>query len=282
MEKIMYYNFNSRTGNRREQLRPLSNEQILKYAPAVGADQPFSKVSDKYSFIPTINVVNILRDQGWVPVQAKQAKVRIEEKDGFQKHLVRFQKSGLEITTGERLDLLLFNSHDRGCAFNLAASVWRQVCSNGLMVANDLFAFSHRHINFDGNAFLESAQRISNGASEIAAQVENFKVIELTPDEKGVFAKMAHHTVYDDPEKAPIFPDRLLTTRRNEDKVNDLWTTFNVIQENIVKGGLFGRSKTTGKSQKTREIKSLDKDLKVNKLLWMLTTEMAKLKKGKI
>lgn len=274
----MYYNFNPRRGNIRDELRPLSNDQILKYAPAVGATEPFSEVSAKYSFIPTIDVVNILRDQGWIPVQAKQARVRIEEKDGFQKHLVRFQKSGLEITTGERLDLLLYNSHDRGCAFNLAASVWRQVCSNGLMVANDLFTFSHRHINFNGDAFLESAHRIANGASEIAAQVDYFKSIELTPDERGVFANMALHAAYDEPQKAPIVPDRLLTERRINDKGNDLWTTYNVIQENIVKGGLFGRSKTTGKSQKTREIKSLDKDLKVNKLLWLLTTEMAKIK----
>jgi hypothetical protein len=270
--------FYSRYGNSKKAINPLSNEELLEIAPAIGASNAYSGVSDKYSFIPTIDVVNILRDKGWTPVHAKQANVRIEEKDGYQKHLIRFQRSDLEITSSERVDLVLYNSHDRGCAFNLVASVWRKICSNGLMVSSDLFNYSHRHINFDGNAFLESAEKIVSGAGEIAAQVDNFKTIELTPDERGVFALAALNAAYDEPEKAPIFPDRLLTERRIDDKGKDLWTTYNVIQENLMKGGLHGRSKTTGKPQRTRKINSIDKDIKLNKMLWILTTEMAKLK----
>lgn len=274
----MIRNFRSRFGNVRNTIRPLSNEELLTIAPAIGAENAFSGVSEKYSFIPTIEVVNILRDKGWTPVQAKQANVRIEEKEGYQKHLIRFQRNDLEITSSERVDLVLYNSHDRGCAFNLMASVWRKICSNGLMVSSDLFNFSHRHIGFNETSFLESAHKIVNGAGEIAAHVDKFKEIELTPDERGVFAMAALNVAYDEPEKAPIFADRLLTERRMDDKGKDLWTTYNVIQENLMKGGLRGKSIATGKPQRTREVKSIDKDIKLNKALWVLTSKMAEIK----
>ena len=56
------------------------------------------------------------------------------------------------------------------------------------------------------------------------------KLIEMTPDERGVYAQVAHHLVYDDPESAPIQQDQLLIERRLDDKGKDLWSTFNVVQ----------------------------------------------------
>ncbi len=263
---------------RRNTLKPLSNDELVQYAPAIGATKPFHEVSERYSFVPTLDAINLLRDQGWEPIEAKQSNVRKVEKDGYQKHIIRFKRTDLEITNEERVDLMLFNSHDRGCAFNLIASVWRKICSNGLMVSSDLYNFKHKHINFDREAFQESAVTIANGANEIANHVDNLKSIELTPDERGVFAMTAHRAFYDEPLQAPIRAEQLLKTKRYDDMGNDLWTTFNVIQENITKGGLSGRSKKTGKRQRTRAIKSIEKDVKTNKLLWFLTTEMAKLK----
>ncbi|MBU1014785.1 MAG: DUF945 domain-containing protein [Bacteroidetes bacterium] len=247
-------------------------------APSIGATAPIKEVSKLYTFVPTLPVVDLLRGDGWVPVQAKEVNVRIEEKKGFQKHLIRFQRNDLIITPEERVDIVLYNSHDRGCAFNLIASIWRKICSNGLMVSNDLLNFSHRHIGFDGNAFLESAQKIVASTSMIADQVDFMKSIELTPDDRGVFAITALEAAYNEPEKAPVTADRLLTDRRMDDKGKDLWTTFNVVQENLMKGGLPGRSKATGKRQRTRAVNSIDKDIKLNKLLWSLTERMAELK----
>lgn len=266
-------------GNVRNIVKPLSNDDLLRIAPAIGAETPIKEVSEKYSFVSTLDVINLLRGEGWVPVQAKQASVRIEERDGYQKHMIRFQRNDLIITPAERVDLVLFNSHDRGCAFNLIASIWRKVCSNGLMISSDLLNFSHRHIGFDDNAFLGSAKKIVSGASLIADQVDNLKAIELSPDERGVYALAALQSVYTEIDKAPVAPYQLLNERRFDDKGKDLWTTFNVVQENLMKGGLNGKT-SKGKTRKTRAVKSVDKDIKLNKALWLLTEEMAKLKKS--
>lgn len=59
-------------------------------------------------------------------------------------------------------------------------------------------------------------------------------------------------------------------------------TTFNVIQENTVKGGLHGVSVNaeTGqrRRQTTRAVTGIDQDVRLNKALWLLGERMAQLK----
>ena len=106
-------------------LNQLTNDQIVKLAPAAGSLAPIDGVSSRYSFVPTLTAVDLLRDAGWLPIKAEQSAVRRIDREGFQRHLIRFAKNGLSFS-GERVDLVLYNSHDRGCAFKLIASVWRK------------------------------------------------------------------------------------------------------------------------------------------------------------
>ncbi len=260
----------------------LTNQQIIYLAPAAGAVNPISEVSERYSFVSTLDAVDILRETGWFPVHAEQSTVRKVERDGYQRHLIRFARKGLALG-GERVDLVLYNSHDRGCAFKLAASVWRQICCNGLMVASEFANFSHRHVGFDELDFAGSALQIAESAGRIATRVDDFKTIQMTPDERGVYARAVHRLVYDDPDQAPIRPERLLVERRYDDEGKDLWTTYNVCQENIMKGGLRGQKRgANGRLRRvtTRPVKAIDRNIKLNQALWVLTEEMAKLKRG--
>ena len=261
---------------------PLTNDQVVTLAPAAGSYEPIDGVSIRYSFVPTLTAVDLLRDAGWFPIHAEQSAVRNVKREGYQRHLIRFTKNGLSFDN-ERMDLVLFNSHDRGCAFNLIASVWRQICSNGLMVASEFANFSHKHIGFSPDNFILSAGEIASAAGIIADQVDDMKAIEMTPDERGVYAQAAHSIIYDEPENAPVLPEKLLDERRYDDKGNDLWTTFNVVQENIMRGGLKGT--TTGSNGRTRRtttrpVKALDRNIKLNQALWFLTEKMAELKQA--
>jgi hypothetical protein len=61
--------------------------------------------------------------------------------------------------------------------------------------------------------------------------------------------------------------------RREQDQKNDVWTIFNVIQENFTRGGL---KYTTDKGRKT-ELRGLKNIMVVNQIntkLWELATEM--------
>jgi hypothetical protein len=129
---------------------------------------------------------------------------------------------------------------------------------------------------------MESAVKIADLTSVIADQVSNLKEIRLLADEQQIFAEAAHRLVYDNPETAPIKPERLLNIRRFADKDSSLFTTYNVVQENIIKGGIHGTvyDTETSKTRKmtTRPVKSLDRDIKLNQALWILTEKMAEFK----
>jgi hypothetical protein len=66
-------------------------------------------------------------------------------------------------------------------------------------------------------------------------------------------------------------PEALLVPRREEDKKETLWATFNVVQENLTKGGVEGNKETKkGKKRKTRGLTNINRDLAVNQELWRL------------
>ena len=59
-------------------IKPLNNQELRAKAPSLFQNQPYSEVSDKYHFIPTINIVEQLREQSWFPVAVSQSNVRDE------------------------------------------------------------------------------------------------------------------------------------------------------------------------------------------------------------
>jgi hypothetical protein len=74
---------------------------------------------------------------------------------------------------------------------------------------------------------------------------------------------------------------KMLTIRRNADKEQNLWSTFNFIQENVIKGGLrlaTENDKGQRKLVRTRAVNSIDRDAKLNKELMSLAQKFAALK----
>ena len=259
----------------------LTNDKIIDFAPAAGSFEPVATASARYSFIPTLTVVDALRDVGWFPITAEQSNARLDNRLGFQQHMIRFVREGLS-RQGERVDMILWNSHDLGSSFKLITSVWRYACGNGLMVSSDFANFTHKHIGFNPDELVHSALEIAEASASVSEQVEAIKTITLTPNERGVFAASAHQLVYDDPTEAPVRPDQLLEARRFDDrKMDDLWTTYNILQENIIKGGVRGmKFDEYGRRRRvtTRPVKALDRNVKLNQALWYLTEKMKELK----
>ncbi len=69
----------------------------------------------------------------------------------------------------------------------------------------------------------------------------------------------------------------MLVPRRWDDRKSDLWSIFNRVQENLVKGGLTGRT-ANGRRQRTRPVQGIDQNLRLNRALWMLAEGMRQLK----
>ncbi len=64
----------------------LSTEQIKSKAPSIFTSTAAQGVSDKYTHIPTSNVIDDMDLLGWKVVDVKEVKAR--KGIGFQKHLL--------------------------------------------------------------------------------------------------------------------------------------------------------------------------------------------------
>jgi len=69
-----------------------------------------------------------------------------------------------------------------------------------------------------------------------------------------------------------IHLDEIINPVRDEDKGNDLWSVFNVIQEKIITGDFTYLS--GARSRKAREVKNFKQDMDINKKLFAMANEL--------
>lgn len=127
---------------------------------------------------------------------------------------------------------------------------------------------------------IEGAYEVLEVFDNITQSRELMKDTVLTRDEQEVFAKTALGWRYDENAEGkhiPLTPSDLLMVRRREDQPDDLWTTYQRVQENMTKGGLLGRT-AQGKRQRTRAVTGIDGDVKLNRALWGMAEMMRELK----
>jgi len=255
--------------------RPLTDEQIIKAAPSVFAESAHGSRSARYAYIPTSEVLTGLRGEGFQPFMACQARTRVEGKEAFTKHLIRFRHEG-QINGETANEIILVNSHDGTSSYQMLAGCFRFVCHNGLIRGDTVEDFRVRHSgNIVGNV-IEGAFRILNEFEQVDASKGIMQGITLKPEQQGIFARAALQLRYDEDEKPPIEADQLNETRRFDDRGPDLWRTFNRVQENMIQGGLQGTN-ANGRRMTTRQVTGVNENIRLNRALWTLADEMAKL-----
>ena len=74
-----------------------SLEELRGIAPSIFTQVGSEGTSDKYTHIPTDQVIKDMELLGWGVVDAKEVKARKESTIGFQKHLVVFRNNGVVI-----------------------------------------------------------------------------------------------------------------------------------------------------------------------------------------
>lgn len=251
----------------------LSKTQIREIAPSVFTKTASPNVSDKFTHIPTSQVIEDMEKLGWGVVDAKQ--VRARKGVGFQKHLIVFRNPDIAITGQDGDDvfpqILLTNSHDGKNAFTFKCAIFRMVCENGLVVSTEEFEdIRLRHM---GYTFEDLQSKIRGVVEALPLTIESMnkmKMIELDEKKAIEFATKAISTRFKEDEMTRITIDikDLLKPVRKEDESNDLWTVFNVIQEKLVSGDF--KYRAGSKERKARQIKNFQQDIKLNEQLWKL------------
>jgi hypothetical protein len=132
---------------------------------------------------------------------------------------------------------------------------------------------------------IEGAFRVLDEFEAVEEHTEAMKALQLEPPEEIAFATAALALRFGERSveeggghrPAPVTAEQLIEARRPEDIGHSLWTTFQRVSENVIRGGQPGRS-AQGRRLQTRPVGSIDRGVSLNRALWMLAEEMRKLK----
>jgi hypothetical protein len=257
----------------------LTDETLRAQAPSIFASGPMLGVSPRYTFVPTARIITGLKDLHWVPVAVEEQRIRIEARRGFQKHELRFRRAEQMETLDEwNVELVLLNSHDAGCAYQLHAGIYRRICSNGLVVSDGCFtALRFRHAGLDPDAVVGASLRVLDYVPKVGELVGQLRARRLETSESLRFARAALALRYPKVEAAPVDAETLLKAHRPEDEGTDLWLTLNRVQANITQGGVSDWHKDRrGKLRSVRRLSGIDSKISLNKGLWGLAERLVK------
>lgn len=261
---------------------PLTDERMLAAAPSIFAVSAHDSRSDRYMQIPTSRVVDGLRGAGFLPFAVAQSGSRDETKRGFTRHMIRMRRAGQAVVGDSIPEIILVNSHDGSSAYHMHFGWFRLVCLNGLVVADGPeLEYKVRHSG-DAERVLDEvvggARQLVASVDRQAEKLETFRATRLLPAEAAILAEAAIDVRFDE-RPAGLTAQQVLGARRHADQGDDLWSTVNRIQENLVRGGLeFRDPKNARKRRSTRAVTSIVADTKLNQAIWSLASKMAELK----
>jgi hypothetical protein len=255
----------------------LDNSQLMRLAPSIFATEAHESRGERYAFIPTIAVVEAMRNEGFYPVSACQSTARDVTKKAHTKHMIRFRQHDGFTSVGEVLpEVVMLNSHDGTSSYQLNSGLYRLVCMNGMIVADsEIDSIRVRHSGNVIDNVIEGSFSIVNEAPKVAAKVEDMRALSLSHDERIIFAEAAKTLRWD--ESQEVNTESLLYSHRQADKGADLWRTLNVVQEKIIRGGAV-ITNTEKRTRRARAVNSVSENSRLNKALWTLAEEMRKLK----
>lgn len=244
----------------------MTQSKVLELAPSVFTTAPAPKMSEKYTFVPTFEILENFEKEGWKVCSAKQVG-----RGNFAQHEVRLRNGALPNVGDSLIEAVIRNSHNGLTAFSVSSGLFRLVCSNGLTVPTSVVdAISVKHMRIDmgmvrqiTDAFAERLPMIQNSVGRMESTflsegqtMDMVKKASLIRWEKGSVP-------------ASIKFEDLISPEREGDKGNSVWKTFNVIQEKFVRGGTQYKSQR-GRMVTMKELKNFQHVNKINTNLWEL------------
>lgn len=248
-----------------------NEEMIRQHAPAAFATSPEEgRVSDRYTFLPTTQILEILQDEGWTAWRAQQVNARKWSTD-HAKHIIRLRHDDLNMQkfdVGDSFpEMLLINAHNGLGGYTLQGGIFRMICSNGMVISESDFGKIHiRHIGFEPQQVVNASRQLISKSSQIADKIGDWQTIQLSERAQQDFFADAARLRWESPSDDLI--REVSSIRREADRGTDLWRTFNVAQENLMRGGF--RNGTTNRM--VRPISNIQKDVKINSELWDLAS----------
>ncbi|KMV68655.1 hypothetical protein AI29_08085 [bacteria symbiont BFo2 of Frankliniella occidentalis] len=264
--------FGSANSIRRD--RPLTHEELYRTVPSVFSQEKHDSRSSRYTYIPSITLLESLQREGFQPFFACQTRVRDLSKREHTKHMLRLRREG-QITGKQVPEIILLNSHDGSSSYQMLPGLFRFVCQNGLICGESFGEVRVPHKGDVVEKVIEGAYQVLGIFDRVEEKRDAMQSLLLPPPAQQAMAKAALTYRFGE-EHQPVTESQILAPRRWQDESNDLWTTYQRIQENLIKGGLSGRT-VKGQRARTRAVNGIDGDVKLNRALWLMAENMLQL-----
>ena len=245
-------------------------DQVKEVAPSIFATSASPKVSNRYTFVPTMDIVENFQREGWEIESVKQTG-----KGVYGLHEIKFRNGELPKVGDTLVEAIVKNSHNGMATLNISAGLHRLVCANGLTVPTSLSeSFKVRHTGFE----LDDVKRLTEDFSKrlplIEGSVNRMMERELSTDEKLDFVRKSAEVRWKT-GSIPVTLDyeEILNPLRDADNGDSLWQVFNVVQEKWVRGGIQYKS-NGGRKTKLRTLNDILNTNRINTKLWELAEEM--------
>ena len=243
----------------------LSIETLQEIAPSVFATVPSPKMSDKYTFVPTIEVIKNFEQEGWNVCSARQIG-----KGQFAQHELRLRNGGLPNVGDSLIEAVIRNSHNGLSSFSVSSGLHRLVCSNGLTVPTSVAdSISVKHMRVDMGTVRQITDQFAERLPIIQRSVGKMETTFLDEAKLVDFVNKSAMIRWEKGSIPKIDIEAFLNPEREGDVGNSVWKTFNVIQEKFVRGGMKYNSKK-GRGVSMRELKNFHSINKINTNLWEL------------
>jgi hypothetical protein len=236
---------------------------------------PHPDMSERYQFLNTGEVIDAMRDQGFLVANISRPQTRTPN-GPFGLHQVDFRQERYLGKAVENTPRFLFtNSYDGSKRAAIMAGIFRLVCSNGLVVGDTIAKESALHVGDQVANLLKVVMETVKKADNIFGAISDMSDAKIDRPGQIEFAAKAAALRFGERPILDVEPEMILMPRRREDAGDDMWRVFNRVQENLMKGDLPGK-KIDGSWGNSRPLSQILKGDSFNRQLWDLATETAK------
>jgi hypothetical protein len=260
---------------------PIIEPDLSEY-PVIHQTSPATGLSDRYRQVPTIDVINHVREKGYKVTGILASRAHTSS-GAYGRHLVRMRQEFGGRQAGDCLpELVIDNSHNGVSRCQITLGLLRVACANGLITGSSAdFSFTLTHVGDVRNQVIQIVDKTSERIGEIEQNIRTWNNRKLSDAEMFEFAGRAKLLRWgaDDPKIQAIPTADILQAQRAEDTGNSLWKVYNRTQENLMRGGVGYSQAPAGRVRRsyrrTKPLAAPARVLQFNQALWDLAHEFA-------
>ena len=238
--------------------------------PAVIATEAHPKLSGRYSFVSTNQIVELFKNEGFAVRKVSQTRARKNNNPNFVAHEVRMGFGDYGKVGDTIPEIIIGNSHNGSTSLTITPGLFRLVCTNGLKVPVEGLTeiFKIRHTGIEEEDIKTMVNQFGDFLPAVQERVRRMQQTEMSKDEAREFLHNSVKLRFPN-EDVKLNHNELLRSVRPEDSAPTVWNYFNVVQEKFIKGG-FKVTKNDKKERTAKKISSFLRENSINNELWKL------------